>query len=227
MNWIVKNKDNKAILPNLKMVVHMGDITNDNTDVQWKIAKEAHDILYDNKIPFTVVNGNHDYRVSGKIGGRSKTKFTTYFPESYFKGVVGYGGMYDKVNTYSNFTAGNQDYLVLNLEYAPRQETICWANKLLQKKENQNKKVIIATHANISHKKASNTKPSYGGKPKNQYVAHGASGSELWTELTSRHSNIIMILNGHVGDSDHEDTDEGGIDAKRRNILDKAVDITG
>lgn len=205
MNWIVKNKDNKAILPNLKMVVHMGDITNDNTDVQWKIAKEAHDILYDNKIPFTVVNGNHDYRVSGKIGGRSKTKFTTYFPESYLKGVVGYGGMYDKVNTYSNFTAGNQDYLVLNLEYAPRQETICWANKLLQKKENQNKKVIIATHANISHKKAGNTKPSYGGKPKNQYVAHGASGSELWTELTSRHSNIIMILNGHVGDSERRE----------------------
>lgn len=32
---------------------------------------------------------------------------------------------------------------------------------------------------------------------------------------------------GHVGDSDHEDTDEGGIDAKRRNIIDEAVDITG
>lgn len=32
---------------------------------------------------------------------------------------------------------------------------------------------------------------------------------------------------GHVGDSDHEDTDEGSIDAKRRNIIDEAVDITG
>ena len=205
MQWIVDNKNNKDILPNLKMVVHMGDITNDNTDVQWKIAKDAQNILFDNKIPFTVVNGNHDYRVSGKIGGRSKTKFATYFPESYLKKVVGYGGIYDKVNTYSNFTAGNQDYLVLNLEFAPRQETICWANRLLQKPENQNKKVIITTHANVSHKKEGNTKPSYGGKPKNQFVANGASGSELWTELTSRHSNIIMILNGHVGDSERRE----------------------
>lgn len=204
MNWIVKNKNSKTV-PNLKMVVHMGDITNDNTDIQWKIAKDAQQILYDNKIPFTIVNGNHDYRISGKIGGRSKSKFSTYFPESWLKGVVGYGGIYDKVNTYNTFSAGGQDYLVLNLEFAPRQETMCWANKLLQKKENQNKKVIITTHANVSHKKSGNTVASYGGKPKNQFVANGASGSELWNGLTSRHSNIIMILNGHVGDSEHRE----------------------
>jgi len=196
MNWIVKNK-NTSVIPNLKMVVHMGDITNDNTDVQWKIAKDAHKILLDAKVPFTIVNGNHDYRISGKIGGRSKTKFPTYFPESYLKTIPGYAGVYDKVNTYSTFKAGNQEYLVLNLEFAPRQETMCWANKLLQKSENKNKKVIITTHANLTH----NAK--YGGKPKNQFVANGASGSELWRGLTSRHSNIVMILNGHVGDSEH------------------------
>ncbi len=196
MNWIVKNK-NTSVIPNLKMVVHMGDITNDNTDIQWKIAKDAHQILLDAKVPFTLVNGNHDYRISGKIGGRSKTKFSTYFPESYLKTIPGYAGMYDKVNTYSTFRAGNQDYLVLNLEYAPRQETLCWANKFLQKAENKNKKVIITTHANVTH----NAK--YGGKPQNQFVANGASGSELWRGLTSRHSNIVMILNGHVGDSEH------------------------
>ncbi len=202
MDWIKNNRNNATLLPNLKMVVHMGDITNDNTDVQWKIAKDAQNILKEAKIPFTVVNGNHDYRVSGKIGGRSKTKFPTYFPESYLKEIVGYGGIYDKVNTYSYFTAGGQDYMVLNLEFAPRQETLCWANRLLQKPENQNKKVIVTTHANVSHKKEGNSKPSYGGKPKNQFVANGASGSELWNGFTSRHSNIIMILNGHVGDSE-------------------------
>ncbi len=201
MNWIVKNM-NTSKLPNLKHVVHMGDITNDNTDVQWKIAKDAQQILKDNGVSFSVVNGNHDYRISGKVGGRSKTKFTTYFPESWLKGIKGYGGIYDGANTYMNFRAGNQDYLVLNLEFAPRQQTICWANDLLQKAENKNKKVIIATHANLSHD------AKYSGKPKNQFVANGASGSELWNELTSRHSNIMMILNGHVGDSEHR-TDNG------------------
>lgn len=195
MNWIVKNK-NTSIMPNLKMVVHMGDITNDNTDVQWKMAKSAHEILRKANVPFTVVNGNHDYRVANKIGGRSKSKFATYFPESYLKNLPGYGGIYSKHNTWFDFHAGNQDYMVLNLEYAPRQQTLCWANNLLKKAEHANKKVIIATHANVTHD------AKFGGKPKLDFVAHGASGSEMWNGLTSRHSNIIMVLNGHVGDSE-------------------------
>ncbi|MBQ9394497.1 MAG: metallophosphoesterase [Proteobacteria bacterium] len=196
MQWIVDNKNKKDLMPNLKMVIHMGDITNDNTDVQWKIAKSAQEILRKNNVPFTVVNGNHDYRVSGAIGGRSKSKFETYFPESYLSKLPGYGGIYAKHNTWFDFHAGNQDYMVLNLEYAPRQQTLCWANSLLRKAEHENKKVIIATHANVTHD------ASFGGKPKLDFVAHGASGSEMWNGLTARHSNIIMVLNGHVCDSE-------------------------
>lgn len=194
MNWIVKNKDT-ALIPNLKMVLHMGDITNDNTDAQWKIAKSAHKILKDAKIPFAVVNGNHDYKVRGAVGGRSKSKFANYFDENYFKGIPGYKGMYASHNTYFNFTAGNQEYLVLNLEYYPRQQTICWANDLLRNPENANKKFIIATHANLSRES------NYSGHSNVIDVANGAKGSELWSYLTSRHSNMIMALSGHVGGS--------------------------
>lgn len=198
MNWIVKNK-NTSKIPNLKMVIHMGDITNDNTDIQWKIARDAQDILKKAGVPFTVVNGNHDYKVRGKIGGRSKSKFSEYFPESYLKTLPGYGGIYARHNSYFNFRAGNQDYMVLNLEYYPRQQTLCWANDLLRKAEHLNKKVIIATHSNVSHD------AKYTGHSRVTDVANGASGSELWKGLTARHSNIIMALSGHVGDSERRE----------------------
>lgn len=201
MNWIVKNKDT-ALIPNLKMVIHMGDITEKNENIQWKIALDAQNILKKAKIPFTVVNGNHDYKVAGGIGGRSKSKFSNYFTESYLKSLPGYGGIYKNHNTYFNFKAGNQEYMVLNLEYYPRQQVLCWANNLLKKAENANKKVIVATHANLTHKTTTKPDNYYSGHSKVIDVAHGASGSELWNFFSSRHSNILMVLSGHVGDSE-------------------------
>lgn len=204
MQWIVKNKNTKTI-PNLKMVLHMGDITNDNTDVQWKIAKQAHDILKKANIPFAVVNGNHDYRVKGGLGSRSTSKFETYFPESYLKTIKGYGGIYAKHNTYYNFKAGNQEYIVLNLEYYPRQQTLCWANSLLQKPENANKKIIMATHANIGRKDDKTKIPNYTGHSKLEFVPNGAKGQEVWHYFTRRHSNMLMALSGHVGGSERRE----------------------
>ena len=206
MQWIADNR-NTAKIPNLKMVIHMGDITNDNDDVQWKIAKSAQDILKKAGIPFTVVNGNHDYRGEWngsngfKLGSRSGTKYSEYFPESYLKTLPGYGGIYSKVNTYFNFKAGGQDFMVLNLEFAPRQQTLCWANDLLQKPENKNKKVIMATHGNLTHEK--DNKAKYCGRPTPTFVPIGSSGQEIWDGFSSRHPNLFMVLSGHVGDSEH------------------------
>ncbi len=199
-DWIVKHKDTELI-PNLKMVVHMGDITDDNTDGQWEDALLAQNVLKNAGIPFTVVTGNHDYREPGKLGGRSKSKFKNYFPESYLKTLPGYGGIYSDVNTYFNFNAGGQNYLVLNLEFAPRQQTLVWANDLLQKAENLNKKVIVVTHGNVKTKNDSPKTIEYVEGPGIKYVPNGASGQELWDNFTSLHSNIIMVLSGHAGGS--------------------------
>ncbi|MBQ9815861.1 MAG: metallophosphoesterase [Proteobacteria bacterium] len=213
MQWIVDNKDT-AIIPNLKMVVHMGDMTNDNEDVQWRIAKSAQDILKKNNIPFAIVTGDHDYRgkwddTKNKVlpGGRAQTKFPEYFKEDYLNKLPGYGGIYNKVNTYFNFKAGNQDYMVLNLEFAPRQQTLCWANNLLNQSENKNKKVILVTHSNLTHGSSSsktNDKGEYiyGDKPNPLMVQVGSKGQEIWDGFTSRHSNVIMALSGHTDDSE-------------------------
>ena len=55
-HWIAKNKDKC----NIRYVLHLGDITNDNTDREWRHAREALDEL-DGKVPYALVPGNHDY----------------------------------------------------------------------------------------------------------------------------------------------------------------------
>ena len=87
--------------------------------------------------------------------------------------------------------------MVLNLEFAPRHQTLCWANELLQKSENKNKKVIMATHGNLTHD------ANHCGLPTPTFVQTGSSGKEIWSNFTSRHSNVIMALSGHVGDSEY------------------------
>ncbi len=207
--WIKEHKDTELI-PNLKMVVHMGDVTESNKAVEWKNAVKAHKVLQDAGIPFTVITGNHDYcgsTSSKNSGERWLTKLPTYFPESCssaqncisLKDLPGFGGVFNGVNSYFNFTAAGQDYLVVNLEYGPRQETMCWANKLLQKPDNLNKKVIFTTHAYLTHNAEFD-------ENLDNVLDYGAGGREIWNGLVSRHSNVIMILNGHVGDSERKES---------------------
>ena len=210
MKWIVE-KRGTDIIPNLKMVVHMGDITDENSDVQWSIAKDAHEILRKEGIPFTLVTGNHDYKI-GKNGAREYTKFPIYFPIDDLKSIKGFGDLYRDTNNYYTFTAANRDYLVLNLEFYPRQDVLCWANDVLRRPENQNKKVIITTHSNI------NSEANYTAHAKLQDVPNGAAGAEIWHNLTARHSNIAMVLSGHIGGSARR-TDKGNAQNSVAQIL--------
>jgi len=56
--WIVANKN----LLNIKYVLHLGDITNNNYDEQWEHARASFKILDDANMPYAFVPGNHDYR---------------------------------------------------------------------------------------------------------------------------------------------------------------------
>jgi hypothetical protein len=55
MDWVVESKDDR----NIKMVVHVGDMTNNDNDAQWKLIRAAYRKL-DHKLPYVVCEGNHD-----------------------------------------------------------------------------------------------------------------------------------------------------------------------
>ena len=149
--WIVDNKN----LYNIKFVTHMGDITNNApVTAQWEIAKNAHQLLQFNNIPFSVIPGNHDYEADNPFippypaydpCTRDLTNFRTYFGATHFNPPwytdAHPGGI---ENTYNTFEVGDLKFLILNLEYAPRADIMDWAHSIIQ--SFPDRRVIVTTH---------------------------------------------------------------------------------
>lgn len=193
MQWVLDHRASDGIA----FVVHEGDITNANTTSQWQIASDAHAMLDAAGMPYTVTTGNHDYLLSG-VFGRSDSLFDTYFPASRFAANAWYGGSYgsSNINNYNFFSVGPMRFMVLSIEYSARKDVLCWADDLVASHPDHH--VILVTHCYLTHGGGYS-----GGCPDPDYNAIGATGSAVWDELVSRHSNIFMVLSGHIGDSEY------------------------
>ena len=103
----------------------------------------------DGVVPYSVLPGNHDIGTNGSANTRDTTLFNTYFPVSDFSGSETFGGVYpaepDKYdNNYHTFHAGGTDWLVLSLEFGPRDHVLDWANEVVA--SHPNHRVIVVTH---------------------------------------------------------------------------------
>jgi hypothetical protein len=199
--WIVDNKDRL----NITFVVHVGDIVNDGNLIpqQWTNADASMDKLdnVDNVVPYLVVPGNHDY--DDQCGTRGATSYNSEFGPSRFNGSWWYGGHYGGGNesNYGFFSGDSQEFLVIGLEFCPRDEVLSWAEGLI--KNNPNKKVILFTH---SYMNTDNTRVDSGDDyncTKYTCGASGNNGEDIWNELVRKdfknyNSNIILVLSGHL-----------------------------
>jgi hypothetical protein len=196
-HWIVKNKDKY----NIQYVVTLGDITDNDTDRDWHNTYEALTEL-DGKVPYALVPGNHDYTPHGDpISGKSG--LNKYFPVSRFRDWPTFGGPIkpdDITSSYHLFSAGGADWIILALEWAPRNETVQWANAILAKYPQR--KAILATHAYLYD---DSTRYDFAKKGKSQdwnphsYLPNAPvnDGEELWQKLVRR-NNFAFTFNGHV-----------------------------
>lgn len=205
--WIADNV--KA--HNIQMVLHLGDVTQHNTNEQWQAARSAHDLLV-GKVPCAIAPGNHDLG----LGGRATTRdsgFTQFFPLKEFKGWPTFGGVYDKEparteNNFHRFEAGGRKWLVLALEFGPRDDVVRWANDVV--KAHSDRSVILITHAFLrsdSTRYDRRVKITIKGKEGNKGLdnfglskADGGfnDGEDLWTKLVAKHPNFVMVVCGHT-----------------------------
>jgi len=190
--WIRDHRADEQI----QTAIHLGDITDHNAVGEWEIADHAHDILDAAGVPYSVTPGNHDYR-DPDGWGRSKSRIDTYFPASRFAGSDWYGGTLggSNANNYTLFEVGPMKFMVVSLEYAPRKDAICRAADVIA--SHPDRRVIIATHCYLT------VNGAYANCPADEYLTLGADGATLWRELVSRHSNIFLVVSGHVGESAH------------------------
>ncbi|MGL4514404.1 MAG: metallophosphoesterase [Lacipirellulaceae bacterium] len=204
-NWLVANKASH----DLRYVLHEGDITNRNTAVQWDNAKASMSIL-DGEVPYAMVGGNHDYGPGGNAVDRNSLfNAPGYFgPGSPYASQPSVGGFYESGktdNSYHTFQAGNRDWLVLALEFGPRNQVVDWANQVVT--QHPEHLVMLVTHAYMYFDETIYDWAAKGASQSWNPHAYGVAsqpgetvndGQELWDKLVSKHSNFRLTFNGHV-----------------------------
>lgn len=188
--WIANN----AAAQNIKLVIGEGDIVNVGTDpTQWANAVHSVDILDQAGIPYAMTIGNHDYDEFPPTN-RQATNFNKYFGPSRYAGKPYYGTTNypsgGNENFYETFTWGGKTYLILVLEFVPRNSTVAWAKTVLS--ANTDKEVIVVTHSYLYSDGTTVDQCDSTDMPGDN------NGAMLWANLISQYPNISVVVSGHV-----------------------------
>jgi hypothetical protein len=196
--WIVDNAQNK----NVKMVISEGDIVNNGSSTnELENGKRAIDTLNNANIPFLPCIGNHDYDQADPAK-RSAINFNKYFGYDQVKGKDYLKGIYQDgsaENAYYKFLINGTQYLILILEFGPRDSVIAWADSIIQ--SNEDSYVIVVTHAYLysdGNRLSKKDHPSHYWDPHDYGIVDTNNGEELWEKLIRLHKNIKLVLSGHV-----------------------------
>lgn len=203
--WIAAN----AKRYNIAYVIHVGDVTQNNVAKEWQAAVDAHRAMAE-VVPCALVPGNHDLGPGGK-GAARDTLMSDYFSVAEFRKLPSFGGVYDKEserieNNYHLFSAGGRDWLILGLEFGPRDDVLRWANEVVAR--HPRRSVIMVTHAYLRpDNNRFNRWLKLGPKKKSAGLdnyklsrsdAGFNDGEDMWKKLVSKHANMTLVLSGHV-----------------------------
>ena len=188
---------NQKVPRNIAVVLHVGDVV-DNifVDSEWQAAVKALRPL-DNVLPYILVPGNHDQ------DGNRKGLMDTYFPPGAMPWITGTMVPGQSENTYTLLDIGPRKWLVLALEFGPRDKTLAWADSIL--KAFPALPAILLTHAYLYD---DGTRYDWAAKGERQLYnphwykptpAEGINdGEEMYQKLVVPNPNIRLVFSGHM-----------------------------
>lgn len=188
--WIVDQRDALGVA----FATHVGDVVDLHPDPkQWDRMSASMAVLDDAGVPNAVLPGNHDLDLST---GESPL-YDEYFPSSRYADAAWtpasarYGGSYaphGNRSSYSLFSAGGLDLMVLSLEYGAPDDVLAWARRVIA--EHPDRRVILSTHAFL-----------HLGGGRSTYITRTDPGAntpaQIWTELVRSSCSIFLVVNGH------------------------------
>ena len=200
--WIARNRETNNIL----FVLHVGDIVNSpQARYQWERAKKSMGILSDAGIPYALVPGNHDIGTQ-KYGAPDSRE--TLLNEFFKAGRSGeeFGFFEDGrlENTWHTLTTPTGNYVVLALEFGPRDEVLKWADEVVR--AHADRTIIVLTHDHLrpdtrtrAHAERDQGKPRWTNPKSYPFASVGTAndGEDVWRKLISRHPNIRFVFSGH------------------------------
>ena len=169
--WIVNN----AAVYNVKMVIHTGDLVNDEGNrTQWENANQSMGILLDNGSPYCWNTGNHDYNSSYYIGNQ----YTAFNPQILASKPYWISSEYDGMNTAVFLNDSGWECLIVNISFDANDTVLAWANSLLDQYPNAH--AIVATHAYLD-----------------KQCNYDDWATNLKAKVLDTHANVFLTLSGH------------------------------
>lgn len=199
INWVLSNAGH------IDFVLQQGDLTQNNNDKEWAFIRQSFSRL-DGKVPYVLAAGNHDMgSADGKFADvRNSGQFNRYFPLSLMAALPGFGGAAEEGrmdNAFYLFKTGKVKWLVLTLEFGPRNSILNWASEVVGKYPGHT--VIINTHSymysdSTRQGPGDNWRPQVYGVGKDTGNAAVNDGEDIWYKLVKRHPNTRFVFSGHV-----------------------------
>jgi hypothetical protein len=199
INWIVRNAKE------IDVVLQQGDLTQNNNHKEWMIIQSAFSKL-NQKVPYVLAAGNHDMgSADGKFADvRNSTLFNSYFPYTTMSALPAFKTVAEEQkmdNAAYELTTGNIKWLVLTLEFGPRNSILNWANDVIAKHPDH--LVIINTHSymysdSTRQGPGDSWRPQAYGVGKDKGDSTVNDGEQIWNKLVKLHPNTRFVFSGHV-----------------------------
>ncbi len=192
--WILAERDARRIA----FVLHEGDIVNVDDDDQW--ARAAHSLhALDGQVPYVVAAGNHDYTFRAGHITRECERLNRSFPADALAALPWPTGTFEPgriENQFQVLDAYGTSYLVLSLEYGPRDAVVAWADEVLSRYATL--PAILVTHAYLARgDERFQQQPFHPCGPNPNEFSDCNDGQKLWDKLVSRHDNMVFVFSGH------------------------------
>lgn len=212
-DWIVDQREQM----NIQLVLCTGDlveqnnlllpdgINGDQTSVrQWEAVRAGFTKL-NNKIPYILCTGNHDYGV--KSAENRYSQFNSYFPPQgnpltqslLVEMATNAQGVKTLENAcYQWKSPAGQSFLIFSLEFAPSAEILRWAKELASRPEYKDHKGVLLTHSYENSKGERTYTEHYP-------IADPNYGKQIWESFVQPSANMQFVFCGHIADTEsHE-----------------------
>lgn len=197
-DWIVDNYKSE----NIKAVIQVGDLTQSGSESEYNRIDKNFKKLDAIGVPYITVPGNHDY-AEANPSSRDLELYNKYFNAERFKGKLWYCGNYGpgNENSFIKFDAAGHRYLIMGLEFSPRDTVLSWAGRVLDSVHKTDtdfpsRKFFIVTHGYLTAFGERSTDTSDAG-PGTYGLSADNSGQEIWEKLVSKNQKNYWVISGH------------------------------
>lgn len=185
----------------IRAVVHLGDITENNVPEQWEVAARALAPLR-GRVPLLLAPGNHDLGEGGSARERT-SMMAAHFPLADQMATPTFVEAFDDSpwNVAHRVEGDRVSFVIVDLEFGPRGAVLDWAADVLSRHDDA--LAIVATHAFLD---GDGQRYDHRSGAEQPFCPHDYGvaadevndGEEIWQRLVSPAASARLVVSGHV-----------------------------